>query len=255
MDDICLMINFPMCNSLSPDRRIRWWAASFRCPVALWKEKSFAFLAENMLAQGHWRVCRGPFFARTGWQENLYRKKPTGKPLDFFWVEEKMQKLMMPMKPFHWTSADSGVPWFEHQKIISWLAPNFLKPPNLNFHRNMFPTFSTCSQRKPQKSQMGDGYRRMLPWFFLHGLSLEGERNGKVFGWKKCWKNPWCLAVYRHCPYTIPAWFSKFHGVWRYIVIVPKKTSSIIEVNDVKRLLMSSHLGNYHHMDSSLLIT
>lgn len=32
-----------------------------------------------------------------------------------------------------------------------------------------------------------------------------------------------------------------------------KKTSSIIEVNDGKRLLISSHLGNYHHMDSSLI--
>ena len=61
------------------------------------------------------------------------------------------------------------------------------------------------------------------------------------------------VSVYRYCPYKIPALFSKFHGVWQYIVIVPKKTSSIIEVNDGKRLLISSHLGNYHHMDSSLI--
>ena len=80
----------PMCNSLSPqlrrslDRRIRWWAASFRCPVALWKEKSFAFLAVNMLAQGDWRVCRGPFFARTGWQENLQENLLENLTLDIF---------------------------------------------------------------------------------------------------------------------------------------------------------------------------
>ena len=163
----------PMCNSLSPqlrrslDRRIRWWAASFRCPVALWKEKSFAFLAVNMLAQGDWRVCRGQFFFQN-WMTGKSTGKPTGKPL----VEEKLQKWetmvswfsgtkstktmvsilvsgMMPksMKPFHWTSADSYRDL--NTKIISWRLHRIFEPPNLNFHRKMFPTFSTCSQRKP----------------------------------------------------------------------------------------------------------
>ena len=36
------------------------------------------------------------------------------------------------------------------------------------------------------------------------------------------------VSVYRYCPYKIPALFSKFHGVWQYIVIVPQKKLPVL---------------------------
>ena len=111
----------------------------------------------------------------------------------------------------------------------------------------MFPT---------ETSEIADG--RWKPVECCHGFS--------------CMACHWKGSEMARC--LVETNVEKIHGVWQSIVIVPtqfqhyvknsmvfggisslspKKTSSIIEVNDVKRLLMSSHLGNYHHMDSSLL--